>query len=960
MPNTRMLAGTITTLSLMLALAGCSGGSSTPAPGPLAAPQHVQVIPQDGQATIVWDAPDDAKVTGFNVYQGDQKLNDVPISAQGLKGGGLKVSGLHAQAQAGHLLSYVAQNLQNGTRYDFRVVSVGAGGESSASSGSAGGSPLVCDRYKVDSRIYGSGPYELHRAKLTRAGTGLPGAEIHVLGGGTDHIMTYNAGLSEYFDTASGTTFAWTPGSRADLLTRVGDCLVLATDRVPARPTLSAPAGATSDPTTPVNLTWTLTGSDPAVQNVHLSWVDGGGTIHTHMFPNLPGSARSFSIPAGTLPGGVPVKVWVRTSNPGAATLFGSYTPDSSVSFENTSPLLTLPAGTGAAPQPAVSWGDPHLITLDHTAVEFQAVGEFDLAQSTTDTFRVQARQRPWGGSGVVSVNTAIATRMNGQKAGVYLSGSGAVLRLGNAGTVTPVPAGGLDLGGGYRVTQSGAEFTFESPGGERLIVTGGGGYLNARLTLPVSRHGAIRGLWGNFDGVGTNDVFLRSGTPLSSPIPFADFYGPYATSWRVPSAAESLFVYDSGQSFGGFDDPAFPSAHPIPSADERAAAEATCHAAGVTDPILLAGCVTDVSQTHDAGFASAAANVPAPLGSVTIIPPARADLIVTGFTATLADTCRPYSTFVTGKVTVKNVGSAPSAARSDVGLVQVVDARDEALTGGYRGNGVGLGSVAPGASATVEIPVYYPIGAPEDTTGTRTYFARVNFGHYIDESNTANNRSAGNVDVTIPAGHCHNSVGLIYKGDTSAATAYRDHLKTRGLNVALVDAASLTPSSPRTLAGFDLLAIDPLTGDLNTWTGGADAEAAIAASGKPILGLGGGGYALLGTLHRTLGWGNGAHESSQDSIKASSPLHPALSTPFTVAFTGGLAKVANAGAPVVEYHTSVTGIERVALSPATDQYAPLAVEAKTNSAMWGFYGVPNYTDAGWNAVANLAWYLLP
>src|SRR6478609_5078989 len=80
MPNTRTLAGTITTLSLMLALAGCGAGNSTPAPGPLAAPQHVQVIPQDGQATIVWDAPDDAKVTGFNVYQGDQKLNDVPIS----------------------------------------------------------------------------------------------------------------------------------------------------------------------------------------------------------------------------------------------------------------------------------------------------------------------------------------------------------------------------------------------------------------------------------------------------------------------------------------------------------------------------------------------------------------------------------------------------------------------------------------------------------------------------------------------------------------------------------------------------------------------------------------------------------------------------------------------------------------------------------------------------------------
>ncbi|WP_309570074.1 VWD domain-containing protein, partial [Deinococcus sp.] len=943
MRNIHKTAGTtIATLSLTLALAACGGsGSPTPTPGTLAAPQHVLVIPEDGQATIVWEAPDDEKVTGFNVYQGDQKLNDAPIGSQALKG-----AALEAQALAGRPQSFVARNLVNGTKYDFRVVSVGAGGEASGSSASGSGSPLVCDRYKVDSRVFGSGPYELSRAKLTRTGTALTGAEVHVLGGGTDHTMTYNAGVQEYFDTASSGSFAWTPGTPAQLLTRVGECLVLATDSVPARPAVTTPAaGSTYTPSAPLAVSWTLAGSDPAVQNVHIAWVDAGGTTHTHMSPNLPGSARTFTVPAVDLPGTGPVRLWVRSSNPGAATLYGSSAPDSSVSFENTSVVMTLAPGSGGAPAPAISWGDPHLITFDHTAVEFQSVGEFDLAQATTDTLRVQARQRPWGSSGVVSVNTAIATRLNGQKVGVYLTGSGPVLRVGNAGTVTAVPAGGLDLGGGSRVTQSGPAFTFESPDGATLTVTAGSGYLNVRMLLPATRAGAMRGLWGNFDGNGTNDLFLRSGTPLISPVPFADFYGAYANSWRVPSAAESLFVYDGSEHFGGFDDPTFPAAHPNPTAVQRAVAEADCHAAGVTNPILLAGCVTDVSQTGDPAFAAAAAAIPAPTGSVTIIPPARADLVVTDFTATLGSECRPYATFVTGRITVKNIGTAPSTARSDIGLAQMLDVRDETLTAGYRGNGVGLPSLAPGASTTVDVPVSYPIASPEDTTGTRTYFARVNFGGTVDESNLGNNRSAGNVNVVIPEGHCKNTVGLIYTGSAAAATTYRDHLGTRGLNVTLVSATGLTPNTPKTLATFDLLAIDPLSGDLNTWNGSADAVSAIGASGKPILGLGGGGYALLGKLNRTLGWGNGAHSTGQDSIRASSPLHPALSVPFGVPFTGGLARVSNTAVETVEYHTSVTGIERVALSPATNDYAPLAVDPKTNSAMWGFYGTPDYTD---------------
>lgn len=68
-----------------------------------------------------------------------------------------------------------------------------------------------------------------------------------------------------------------------------------------------------------------------------------------------------------------------------------------------------------------------------------------------------------------------------------------------------------------------------------------------------------------------------------------------------MPTPAESLFVYDTGERFGGFDDPAFPSAQAVVPA-------------GVTDPLLLDRCVTDVALTGNPRFAASAPrpNLPA------------------------------------------------------------------------------------------------------------------------------------------------------------------------------------------------------------------------------------------------------------------------------------------------------------------------------------------------------------
>jgi hypothetical protein len=78
--------------------------------------------------------------------------------------------------------------------------------------------------------------------------------------------------------------------------------------------------------------------------------------------------------------------------------------------------------------------------------------------------------------------------------------------------------------------------------------------------------------------------------------------------TWRV-SQAESLFDYGPGESTASFTDVHFPypPAH-TPSAVQQQQAQQLCQTAGVTNPIFLKGCITDVAATGDASFAQSAA----------------------------------------------------------------------------------------------------------------------------------------------------------------------------------------------------------------------------------------------------------------------------------------------------------------------------------------------------------------
>ena len=74
--------------------------------------------------------------------------------------------------------------------------------------------------------------------------------------------------------------------------------------------------------------------------------------------------------------------------------------------------------------------GDPHLTTFDGLYYDFQAAGEFIAAKSPSGSFEIQVRQEPFFGSTDISVNTAVAFNISGNRFGVYVGPSGITTRL--------------------------------------------------------------------------------------------------------------------------------------------------------------------------------------------------------------------------------------------------------------------------------------------------------------------------------------------------------------------------------------------------------------------------------------------------------------------------------------------------------------------------------------------------
>jgi len=196
-------------------------------------------------------------------------------------------------------------------------------------------------------------------------------------------------------------------------------------------------------------------------------------------------------------------------------------------------------------------------------------------------------------------------------------------------------------------------------------------------LTLSAAdgRRGRLEGLLGNFDGNPKNDLEVRGGPVIAEPT-FETLYPAYADSWRVDATA-SLFAYEPGTGPDTYVDRTFPDRPPaVSELPNRAAAEAMCRAAGVTQQQVLQDCIFDVALTGQPDFVSAAVASQSSIGTITVDGPA-----VTATVARPGATAR--FTFAGRAGQAVAVRAAQSTLPSECDVLRLLDATGRTLKNG-------------------------------------------------------------------------------------------------------------------------------------------------------------------------------------------------------------------------------------------------------------------------------------
>jgi hypothetical protein len=261
-----------------------------------------------------------------------------------------------------------------------------------------------------------------------------------------------------------------------------------------------------------------------------------------------------------------------------------------------------LPSNCAAA----TSVGDTHMTTFGGLLYDFQAAGDFLLAQTGPD-FVVQTRQvsgaPTWPNA---TLNKAVAVQAGKSRVAICLAPSlvaidGKPVRLRDG-----IP---LQLPGGGDVILRGNYYAVRGPGGDSVIVVNNTSHFDVLVGLgrwPTQ----VSGLLAN-GSTGINSIETRSGNALTSPFSYQALYGSFAEGWRVP-ASESMLSPCGRDVASGVPKKLFFARDLDPQLAKRT--QAVCAKAGVKEGPLLDACTLDVAVIGSSNAAKVFANKPNPV----------------------------------------------------------------------------------------------------------------------------------------------------------------------------------------------------------------------------------------------------------------------------------------------------------------------------------------------------------
>jgi hypothetical protein len=272
------------------------------------------------------------------------------------------------------------------------------------------------------------------------------------------------------------------------------------------------------------------------------------------------------------------------------------------LSFGPTAPSSSPPgpavafteSSAGGAPSDcaaATTIGDTHLDTFRGLFYDFQAAGDFLVAQEDRD-FVVQSRQvsgaPTWPNA---TVNKAIATRMGKTTVALCLGPErlyvdGKIVQLGETNA--------LSLPDGIDITRRNSDYFITSQSGDsvRATVHPSPGWIDVAVGLghwPAN----VKGILANA-GANVNEIAASDETVLTNPFPFETFYHHYADSWRI-APTESLLAVCGSETEHRIPSKTFYASDLDSQMTERT--RAVCTAAGVKDAAYLDACTVDVAM---------------------------------------------------------------------------------------------------------------------------------------------------------------------------------------------------------------------------------------------------------------------------------------------------------------------------------------------------------------------------
>jgi hypothetical protein len=292
--------------------------------------------------------------------------------------------------------------------------------------------------------------------------------------------------------------------------------------------------------------------------------------------------------------------------------------------------LIFTESSAGGSPSfcaAATSVGDTHLATFHGLLYDFQASGDFVLAEVDPD-FVVQTRQvsgaPTWPNA---TVNKAVATRMGKTEVTVCLApaepepipvSGNKIASLGHAPAQLNIDGNPTDLGDGKSlslpdgvdVVRRGNVYMITGQSGDSVRAEVNATWINVSVGLgrwPVK----VRGLIANANG-NVNQIKTRDGTVLTNPFPCEDLYHRYADSWRIASGKSLLSVCGNRGIEVGIPKKPFYANDLDPKVYEHT--RAVCTAAGVKAGPLLDACILDVAVIGDDTAAKVFVGMPDPI----------------------------------------------------------------------------------------------------------------------------------------------------------------------------------------------------------------------------------------------------------------------------------------------------------------------------------------------------------